>query len=231
MRVGLLVNDHVAEQFRDIAGDYPDMFSRLLADDDIDLVVYDVINGELPTDPAECDAWVATGSQFSVNDHEQWIRDLEDFVRRIPEAGSAYVGICFGHQMLAKALGGTVEKSERGWGVGVHRVEVADGVGLGSEYRVISSHQDQIVTPPPGAEILGWSEHCPVSMLAVGDRIVGIQGHPEFVPDYSEALMHHRRGTVIPEETVDAGLASLVDEPDGERLRAWILDFLRKAAD
>lgn len=229
MRIGILVNDHVADRFRHISGDYGDMFQRLLGSENVDVVVYDVVGGEIPDDPTECDAWVATGSFYSVNDDEEWIRHLEQFVREIAEARVPYVGICFGHQMLAKALGGTVEKSDRGWGVGVHDVEVSEEAGLGEGYRVILSHQEQVVTPPQGAEILGWSEHCPVSMFVVDDTMAGIQGHPEFLPEYSEALMRERRGRVIPEETVDAGLASLGMEPDNERLADWILGFIEKA--
>lgn len=229
MRIGILVNDHVADQFRHISGDYSDMFQRLLGSEGVEVVAYDVIGGELPADPTECDAWVATGSFYSVNDDEAWIRGLEQFVREIATARVPYVGICFGHQMLAKALGGTVEKSERGWAVGVHEIEVSEDIGLGDGYRVIHSHQDQVVKPPPGAELLGWSEHCPVSMFVVGDTMLGIQGHPEFVPQYSEALMRERRGRVIPEETVDAGLASLEMDPDSERLAEWILDFIDRS--
>lgn len=226
MKIGILVNDHVADRFHDISGDYFDMFQSLLGRDGLELVAYDVVAGELPDDPEDCDAWVATGSFSSVNDEEDWIRALEQFVREVATARVPYVGICFGHQMLAKALGGTVEKSDRGWGVGIHEIEVSDESGLGDGYRVIHSHQDQVIEPPPGAEILGWSEHCPVSMFVVGDTMAGIQGHPEFIPEYSEALMRERRGRVIPEATVDAGLASLEMEPDNEQLAKWIIDFI-----
>ena len=229
MKIGILVNDHVPDQFRHISGDYSDMFQQLLGRDDVELVAYDVIGGELPTDPTECDAWIATGSLHSVNDDEEWIRSLEVFVREVASARVPYVGICFGHQILAKALGGTVEKSERGWGVGVHKIEVSEAVGLGDSYRMIHNHQDQVIDAPPGAEILGWSQHCPVSMFVVGGTLVGIQGHPEFVPEYSEALLRQRRGRVIPEETADAGLASLNDETDTKRIAEWILDFIERA--
>ncbi len=229
MKIGLLVNDHVADRFRHISGDYTDMFQRLLGSDDVEIVAYDVVAGELPASPEECDAWVATGSRHSVNDDEPWIHRLEGFVRRVAESHVPYVGICFGHQMLAKALGGTVEKSERGWGVGVQEVETAADLGLGSGYRVLASHQDQVVEVPPGAEVLGWSEHCPVSMFTIDGTMMGIQGHPEFEPEYSEALMRERRGRAIPEEVADAGIASLSTTPDNDRLADWILGFIRTA--
>jgi GMP synthase-like glutamine amidotransferase len=224
MKVGLLVCDHVRPEFEHISGDYPDMFRKLFASrPEVEVVVYDVIGGQMPANPGDCDAWITTGSRHSVNDDEPWIRHLEQFVREVAEEEVPFVGICFGHQLIAKALGGRVVKSERGWGVGAKEVQVREGLGLGSSYTVLTSYQDQIEDLPPGAEILGWNDHCPVSMLGVGENMVGIQGHPEFDSTYSEALMESRRGGLIPEATVDDGLASLDDSTDGDLLVDWIL--------
>jgi GMP synthase-like glutamine amidotransferase len=229
VKLGLLVCDHVRPEFLPVSGDYPDMFRRLFeAHQDVELVVYDAIGGEIPADPSECDAWLTTGSRHSVNDDLPWIRRLEEFVREVASTDVPFIGVCFGHQLIAKALGGTVVQSDRGWGVGIKEVEVNDDLGLGA-YRILNSHQDQIETLPPTAEVLGWSEHCPVAMLGVGDNMIGIQGHPEFEPEYSRALMESRRGHLIPEETVDAGLATLESEPDTDRLARWILDFVQVA--
>jgi GMP synthase-like glutamine amidotransferase len=224
VKLGLLVCDHVRPEFEHISGDYPDMFRRLFAGHpEVEVVVYDVIGGQLPADPGECDAWITTGSRYSVNDDEPWIRDLEQFVREVAKEEVPFVGICFGHQLIAKALGGSVVKSDRGWGVGAKEVNVKGDVGLGSSYTVLTSYQDQIEDVPPGAEILGWNEHCPVSMLGVGENMIGIQGHPEFDAAYSEALMESRRGSPIPQEIVDVGVASLGRSTDGSLLVDWIL--------
>jgi len=229
MKIGLLVCDHVRPEFVGISGDYEDMFRRLFADHEVEVVAYDAVNGVLPADPSEADAWLTTGSRHSVNDDATWIRALEDFVREVAAAGVPFVGICFGHQLIAKALGGSVVRSDRGWGVGMQEVIVNQDLGLGDSYRVLTSYQDQVSTVPPGGEILGWNEHCPVSVMGVGSTILGIQGHPEFESEYSAALMESRRGTVIPEETVEAGLASLNDQPEGGRLAVWILEFIDQA--
>lgn len=227
LRLGLLVCDHVRPELRAISGDYEDMFRRLFAGhDEVDVVVYDAIGGELPGAPGECDAWLTTGSRHSVNDDAPWIRALEGFVREVAAARVLFIGICFGHQLIAKAMGGSVVRSQRGWGVGVKEVEVSPELGLGDSYRVLTSHQDQVETIPPGGEVLGWNEHCPVSMLRVGETLIGIQGHPEFDAEYSAALMGMRRGSVIPEEAVDAGLASLDDAPDSGRLAEWIMGMI-----
>lgn len=232
MRLGLLVCDHVRPEFLEISGDYDDMFRRLFAGyDNVEVVVYDVINGELPSSASECDAWLTTGSRHSVNDDEQWIRDLEELVRDVAEAGIPFVGICFGHQLIAKALGGAVAKSDRGWGVGLQEVDVKDDLGLGGSYRILNSYQDQVEALPPGGEILGWNDHCPVAMLAVGPNMIGIQGHPEFDPAYSSALTKSRRGTLIPEDTADAAMASLGQPADSSRLGEWILRRIRPDSD
>jgi len=230
MRIGLLVCDHVRPEFLGISGDNDDMFRSLFADhDEVEVVAYDVVNGELPGDPSEADAWMTTGSRYSVNDNDPWIRNLEEFVRTVADAGIPFVGICFGHQLIAKALGGSVVKSDRGWGVGVQEVEISEDLGWGTSVRVLTSYQDQVDSLPPGGKILGWNDHCPVSVMGVGTTMLGIQGHPEFETAYSEALMESRRGQVIPEDTVEAGLASLNEEPDGSRLADWILEFIEHA--
>jgi GMP synthase-like glutamine amidotransferase len=230
MKIGLLLCDHVRPEFREVSGDYDDMFRDLFADHDgVQVVAYDAINGEVPDYPSEADAWMTSGSRHSVNDDEPWIRDLEGFVRKVAEEKVPFIGICFGHQLIAKALGGSVAKSDRGWGIGVQEVEVSPDSGIGGSYRILTSYQDQVATLPPGAEILGWNDHCPVSVMGVGSTILGIQGHPEFDPGYAEALMESRRGTLIPEATVDAALSSLDDKPDRERLVDWILEFIETA--
>lgn len=232
MRVGLLVCDHVLSEFRHLSGDYPEMFAALFADHpQVELVSYDLPAGEFPTSPGECDAWITTGSRRSVYDAGDWIEQLADFVRRLHAADSPYFGVCFGHQMLAQALGGKVERSDRGWGVGVKEVEVVDSpdwLGPGP-VPVLNSHADQIVEIPPGARILGRNDHCPVSMMAVGETMVGIQGHPEFTVGYAAALLRHRRGNLIPEETVDAALDTLADPPDPVLLADAIVRFLESS--
>ncbi len=233
MKIGLLICDHVRPVHLDIAGDYDEMFSRLFDHrDDVELVTYNVVNGEMPDRATECAAWLTTGSRYSVNDDEQWIRDLEEFVREVAEDRVPLVGVCFGHQLIAKALGGSVVRSERGWGVGIKEVEIADGLDWAKNAgscRVASVHQDQVDRLPPDAEILGWNDHCPVSMMSVGSTILGLQGHPEMGPDYIEAVVQMRKGTLIPEDVADEGLASLVNEPDTTMLADWIVGFLETA--
>jgi GMP synthase (glutamine-hydrolysing) len=228
LRLGLLVCDHVSPEFVDVAGDYPDMFDRLFTGHAVDVVHYDLPAGRFPERVDECEAWITTGSRRSVYEPEGWIGSLGALVRSIADARIPFVGVCFGHQMMAQALGGTVVRSERGWGVGVKEVALertAPWMGAADSYRIINSHADQIDVLPPGASVLGGNDHCPVSLMTIGDHMLGIQGHPEFGPEYARVLLEARRGRLIPADVADAALLTLGDPPDTKRLVDWIVAF------
>ncbi len=228
MRLGLLVCDHVMPQFVEVAGDYDVMFGGLL--NGVELAAFDLTAMELPADLDAYDGWITTGSKLSVYDDEPWVHAFADLVRLLDRERRRLVGVCFGHQMIAHALGGKVIKSDQGWRVGIKEVDIVNPQSwmepVRESFRVLNSHQDQVVDLPAHATLVGSNEHCPVSMMTVGDHFLGIQGHPEFVPEYSRALMEARRGIRIPEEVVDEGLASLNLAPDRELLAKWMLDFL-----
>lgn len=224
MLIGLLECDHVDERFREAAGgDYLDLFSRLFGAEvpELELRPFDVIGGELPDAPEDCDGWICTGSRHSAYDDLPWIAGLQAFIRRIAASDRPYVGICFGHQVLAQALGGRVERATSGWGAGVRPVALADGTVL----RLHFMHQDQVVAVPPGAEVLGSAEHCRIAVLAMGERMLGLQAHPEFTDAYSAALLVDRELRIGAEATADATatLGGPTDEGDAAR---WIGRFL-----
>jgi GMP synthase-like glutamine amidotransferase len=229
MRVGLLVCDHVRDEFRGVAGDYPDMFEALLGDQ-LELVPYHLVDGEFPASPGDCDGWITTGSRQSVYDDIPWVQRFAQLTRDIAGSDRRLVGVCFGQQMIAHALGGKVEQAPQGWGVGIKEVSVVHAEPWmeppTDSFRILNSHRDQVTVLPTGGRVVGSNEHCPVSAMSVGERIIGIQGHPEFVPEYSAALMESRRGWLIPDEVVDAGIASLGAGPDRRLLTQWIVRFL-----
>lgn len=233
MNVGLLECDHVRERFRPAAGgDYVDLFSALFGAHvpDISLKPYDVIGGDLPGDPAECEAWVCTGSRHGAYDGFEWIDRLEGFIRDVRDAAVPFAGICFGHQVLAQALGGRVELAASGWGAGIRRLHV-DGAApwidpAADHLDLHFMHQDQVVELPPGAEVLGRADHCPVALFRVGDTMVGIQAHPEFTVGYAEALLVDRQELLGGSETTDA-LATLGRPTDEVVAAQWIGNLLR----
>lgn len=207
-------------------GRYPDMFRTLLGDG-FDYAAYDVGAGELPLDPAAHDAYVITGSPAGVYDPLPWIGDLLGFLRAAK--GRKMVGICFGHQAMAQAFGGHVEKSEKGWGIGLHNYPIVgrpkwmngDDAALVS---VPASHQDQVVMQPPGTEVIASSLFTPYAGLAWQDRpAISFQFHPELSADFTKALLDSRRDR-LPD--VDAAIATLDAPNDNRRVGGWIRAFL-----
>lgn len=234
MKIGILETGEVADELKRKHGDYPSMFQRLLGavDPELDYAVYHVTEDQLPATVNECDAWLVTGSRHGVYDPLPWIEPLKRFLKDAYQAGVPIVGICFGHQILAEALGGRATKSDKGWGLGVRSYRVrrrpAWMSGEDSEFSLNALHQDQVVELPEDAEVLAGSEFCPYAVLAYRGNAMSMQPHPEFHPAYLRDLIEHRRGSALPDEVADAGLQTL-DHPIQTRQAAeWIVNFLKE---
>ena len=149
MKLGILNADIVNPKFSPVFGEYPDMFAKMFkaADLDVELVTYQVIDGEFPELLDEVDAYLITGSKFSVYDDVPWIHKLKAFVKKLHENKKKLVGICFGHQMVAEALEGNVSKAGSGWSVGVQSNslnEASQHYGFQqNDFLLCSNHQDQ----------------------------------------------------------------------------------------
>ena len=232
MKLGILKTDAVRPEWVPEYGEYPDMFIGLLAaqDPDLEFSVYDVEEGEYPQDIDEVDAYLITGSKSSVYDDKPWIATLVDFVRELDSRHKKIVGICFGHQLVAEALGGKTEKSPKGWGVGLHTHRFASAPAWHDQgelaFDILVSHQDQVVENATGSKVLADSEFCENAVCQVGEHILTFQGHPEFVSDYSREIMEFRR-EMIGEQAYASGVASLASEPQRMRIARWILNFLK----
>lgn len=232
MKLGILRTDTVRPEWSARFGEYPDMFIQLLGrlDPSLEFKVYHVEREEYPADIDEVDAYLITGSKFSVYDDEPWIHRLADFVRELHARRKKTIGICFGHQMIAHALGGETRKSPLGWGVGLHRHSFRREPdwfdGGDAEFRILVSHQDQVERVAPGTEALAGSDFCANAVCQIGDHILSLQGHPEFIPDYAREIMQFRRET-IGEDVYRVGMQSLGENPETERIGRWMLAFLR----
>lgn len=226
-KVALLVCDRVGEELAVEYGDYPEMFSDLLSD--YQLVPYFALDGLLPANVMDYDAYICTGSRFSVYDNEDWIEQLKDFIRQIKRVNRTFVGVCFGHQLLAEALGGKVEQSEKGWCIGVHTFEIVKNTDWMEPYQadinLLMMCQDQVIRLPEEANVLGRSPKCEIGLFTVGENMLGIQAHPEFSIDYNRTLMQ-RRIDRMGEELVQAGLKSLEKPVERTLIAQWIRSFI-----
>ena len=233
MKIGVLVCDHIQEKLQAEHGDYPQMFTRFIKemDESFTINLYDVTECDLPAYIDECDAYMATGSQYSAYENHAWIDQLTLFVRELYTNKKPFVGICFGHQVIAMALGGNVEKSHKGWGIGVSRGMVQRELPwmtpMKEELNLMVTHQDQVTQLPPEGHILMGNAFCPNAMMQISDHFLGIQGHPEFTKSYLHDLVQTRE-EVIPEHVFKAGLDSLELKTDGKLLGQWIGAFYRQ---
>ncbi|MFL6850915.1 MAG: glutamine amidotransferase-related protein [Sphingomicrobium sp.] len=226
MKIGILETGRPPGCLADEFGDYPAMFKRLLGED-FKVESYNVEAGRLPAHADAHDAFLITGSPAGVYEPLPWIQPLEQFIREARQA--RLVGICFGHQIMAQALGGEVEKSDKGWGAGLHRYSIRrsqpwmNGDAAG-EIAAPASHQDQVVIQPPATTVIASSGFTPYAGLAWTDRpAISFQFHPEFSPAFAKALIE-KRYDIVPDP--DAAIASLDAPNDNERVAAWIRSFL-----
>jgi len=233
MKLGILLCDHVQEQLQGEFGDYPQMFRELLhqVDRTLEIEIFEVIAGQFPTDIDQCDAYITSGSRWGVTDGLPWVEKLSEFIRQLYLAKKGFVGICFGHQLIAQALGGEVTKSDKGWGIGIAFSDIIKQKSwmepLQPTLDLVVSHQDQISRLPQDSQVLLSNSFCPYAMVQVGEHFLGIQGHPEFSRSYSLALMNSRKDR-IPADVIDNGAATLKQQTDDLIATRWILKFLEQ---
>ena len=230
MHVGILQADRVDPEHRARFGDYPAMFAETLRgsmDQEATFEYFDVRRERYPRDIRDCDGYLITGSRASVYEDDPWIARLTGFVGELHEACARTIGICFGHQLIAQALGGTVGRAP-GWGVGIHAWKVVREEPWMRppmpEIRLLASHQDQVETLPPGARLLASSEFCQYAAFAVGNHMLAVQGHPEFTTAYAEFLMHKRKA--ILGAAFEPGMRSLDQPTDAGVIAGWMAGFL-----
>jgi len=237
MKLTIIETGLVPEPIRADWPDYPAMFEAFLrpAAPEFGFETVSLIRGDRLPDPAGLDAILITGSRAGVYEDHDWIPPLLDFIRWAAHEATPQVGICFGHQAMAAALGGQVVKSEKGWGIGRHSYEVCHAADwLDPAPGMLSlavSHQDQVVAPPPGAQPLVTSDFAPHAGLVYAQGpAISLQGHPEFSAAFSIALYRARQGNPLSAEAVEAAAASLEAPLDAPVAARWIANFVRQHA-
>jgi GMP synthase-like glutamine amidotransferase len=202
MKIGILETGRPPRELQEKHGTYADLFARLLDGHGFDFVGYAVVDGVFPESVRSADGWLITGSRHGVYEPHDWIPPLEHFIRESLDEGVPMVGICFGHQIMAQAMGGKVEKFSGGWKVGG-----TDYTLNGAPMRLIAWHQDQVVEKPDGAVCFAEAGDCRYAALAYGRSGLSLQPHPEFDRAFSRDLLE-ARGGILPEEVRDRAAGS-----------------------
>lgn len=233
MRIGILQCDDVRSSLSVEFGEYPSMIADQLAiaDETFEFHTYRVHEGVLPDCIHDCDAYVITGSRHSIFDAEVlWINCLQNFIVRLNKAKIKTIGICFGHQLMAEALGGKVERADCGWLVGVHKVTMKQHKAFmqpsAERFYVAMMCEDQVQQISETAEILASSKNCEYAMLQYGDHMLSVQGHPEFSPEFAKRLLRIRQDD-FPSKRYEKGSASFAEhELDSGLIFKWFARFL-----
>ncbi|MEM6579549.1 MAG: type 1 glutamine amidotransferase, partial [Pseudomonadota bacterium] len=174
MKIGVLNTGHPPDNVLQ-DGAYDRYFARLLDGHGFDVVGWNVVDGVFPDSIHDADGWLLTGSKHGAYEDHPWIAPLEDFIREAHAARVPMIGVCFGHQIIAQALGGKVEKFAGGWSVGLTEYQLN-----GAPCAIHAWHQDQVVVRPPEAAVFARTEFCENAGLVYGDHVWTIQPHPEY---------------------------------------------------
>ena len=220
MKIGILLVGRASEDLVDEYGTYAEMLIALINTEEqvFEFKTFNILDDEFPKDHLECDGWIVTGSPHGVYEEHSWIPTVSQMINNIYKANLPIFGVCFGHQLIAQALGGHVEKSEKGWGLGLHTYQVNNKTdymsNLSEEVTLNICHQDQVLQPPQGAIVYAKSKFCENAGFYIKDKVLTMQAHPEFLVDFTKALLTARRDVTIPKEFVDPALAGLKNNPD-----------------
>ena len=220
MRIGILLVGRASEDLVNQYGTYAEMLVALINSEEkiFEFKTFNILDDEFPEDHLQCDGWIITGSPHGVYEELPWMKTISQLINDIYNAGLPIFGVCFGHQMIAHALGGDVEKSKKGWGLGLHTYQIDNKSrymgNLKEEITLNICHQDQVTSLPQGAVVYAHSDFCEYAGFYIKDKVLTMQAHPEFKVEFIEALLNARREVIIPKEFTDPALKKLKEVPE-----------------
>lgn len=223
MKIGILQAGHAPEALIETLGDYDAMFHNLLGGHGFEFETFDVVDMQFPDSIDMADGWLITGSKHGAYEDHAFIPRLEDLISKVKTSGKPMIGVCFGHQIIAQALGGKVEKFDGGWSIGRTEYRMGDDT-----VAVNAWHQDQVVERPEGAKVLASSDFCENAALVYDDQIWTIQPHPEFGPTAVHGLITTRGPGIVPDNQLTAATDVLNDPIDSPNIGQHMAAFFKK---
>ncbi len=225
MKIGILQCGHLMPEVANRHGAYPALYQKLLEGYGFEFESYDVVDMKFPADIHSADGWLISGSRHGVYEDLPFIAPLEDFIRKAYSAHVPLVGICFGHQIIAQALGGKVEKSNKGWAIGRSEYDFDD---LGT-VALNAWHQDQIVELPKDAKVVASNDFCEYAALVYDDRAFSVQPHPEFSPTLVGDLAKARIGSPgFPDALAEQAVERIPTPVENDVIAEQIAAFFKK---
>jgi GMP synthase-like glutamine amidotransferase len=195
------------------------------------VTAFDLPKGEFPEDTKGFDGFLIGGSPSSVHDEDPWIDRLLVVIREAFTAGTPLAGACFGHQAIAKALGGVVGPNPGPFVLGTAETKVvapAPWMDPVASFRLAAAHGEQVTALPPGAEVVGRTPGCPAACYRIGATVFATQYHPEMTPNFLAALVEEF-APHFPLEVRKAARASRVLGTEGPRFAEWVARFFEMA--
>lgn len=223
MKIGILQTGHAPDEMRPLLGNYSNLFAKFLDGHGFEFDVFNVVDMEFPAGIHDCDGWLITGSKHGAYEDHPFIPPLERFIRDCFAADVPLVGVCFGHQIIAQALGGKVEKFRDGWAVGRQSYD-----WNGETVHLNAWHQDQVVARPEGAQVCASNAFCENAALVYGHKAFTVQAHPEFEGSFIAGLATHRGPGVVPDPLLAQARADLDAPVDNARLAAQVARFFKE---
>ncbi|CAL1358594.1 unnamed protein product [Linum trigynum] len=243
-RYALLMAARDSDYVKKAYGGYFNVFLAAFAEQGEAWDLFRVVDGEFPdVDDLHCyDGFVVSGSPYDAYGNDKWILKLCFLLQTLDSMKKKVLGICFGHQVLCRALGGKVGKAMTGWDIGLRRVKIVEDLlppfsgrfledlsQMSPSLSIIECHQDEVWEVPSGAEVIAFSEKTGVEMFAIGDHVLGIQGHPEYTKDILCSLIERllNSNCIEREFAENARFGLEIAEPDRARWEKICRNFLK----